>query len=149
MDKSHFKNMILEYTRRIEENTNIALSYISSRFELTNMQLRILLTLCFHETQTIGGLAEKVRIAGTNLSSMCKKLEQRGLLVRQRDQKDERVVHLQLTEEGKEIALEINAYITNRFTEVMGNQKVETLETIIFGVKALNDLMEKVAQQKD
>lgn len=97
-----------------------------------------------YESHTIGSLAEGICVAGTNISAMCKKLENMGLLRRFRDQGDERVVKVVLTERGNGIVSEMDRLLDINISQNIGDEAEETLDDIIKGLQKLNDLLKKV-----
>lgn len=146
MEVSEFRNMVWEYTRKIAEGLNCLFSPVGCKYGLTMMQLRILLELCQCGPHTIGSLADRTCIAGTNISALCKKLEAQGLVERVRNKEDERVVKVALTRTGQDIVLEIDRLCNDKFAEHLVNETEETFEDIISGLQKLNDLLERVSK---
>lgn len=97
-------------------------------------------------SHTVGSLASSTRVAGANISSMCKKLESKRLLERVRDQDDERVVKIALTKMGKEIVLEIDKELNGKFSQQIKNETEETFNDIILGLEKLNTLLQKISK---
>lgn len=141
MDVSDFKSIILEYTRKISENTHNVFSPICEQYGLTMLQVRILAELYQNESHTIGSLADRINIAGANISAMCKKLGNKGFLERVRDPNDERVVKVALTEKGNRIMVEIDKALDEKIAQYISNEPKETLEDIFVGLRKLNDLL--------
>lgn len=140
MDTAEFKNIVFDYTRKINENVNSVFSPAIENCGLTMMQTRILMELYNCETHTIGSLAESICSAGANISAMCKKLEGQGYIERTRNRKDERVVCVVLTEHGKETVLKIENLFSERISKYL-EDKQKTLEDIILGLEKLNELL--------
>ena len=145
MEVSEFKNIILDYTRKIAESMNCIFSPVCEIHELTRMQARILLELHQCGSHTIGSLAESICAAGANISAMCKKLEGQGLLERVRNREDERVVRVVLTESGEETVLEIDRLFNYRISQYLVNETEENLEDIILGLQKLDELLQKIS----
>ena len=68
---------------------------------LTYTQYIALLVLWEQDGQTVGEIGEKLMLDNGTLSPLLKKLEQAGLVQRQRSREDERVVVVSLTEAGR------------------------------------------------
>jgi len=100
MNISEFKKVIWEYTRKINENTNKSFNPIFEEHGLTMLQARVLMELYYYGSNSIGNLAESTYVAGANISTICKRLEKEGLVERTRNQEDERIVMVVLTEMG-------------------------------------------------
>jgi MarR family transcriptional regulator, organic hydroperoxide resistance regulator len=139
-----FKNMLWNYTRKISENTNVIITSICEEYGLTSLQIRILVEVQQHGSHTIGSLAARLNMAGTNISTMCKKLEKLEFLRRFRDPNDERVVKVALTDKGAQTVEEINAALIEKISFSIKGESDESLTDIIEGLKKLNELLERM-----
>lgn len=144
MNVHEFKNIFWDYTRKISENTHILISSFCEEYKLTALQVRILVAIKQHSGATIGSLAETMQVAGTNMSTMCKKLEQKGLIQRTRDPEDERVVKVELTKEGEQIVKHIDQTFTKKISQYIHKEDPEVAQQIITGLKKMNELVEKI-----
>lgn len=146
MDINDLKEIIWTYVRNITDNINLAITPICDKHGLTLLQTRILMVLLKNGKCTIGELADEVNMAGTNISTMCKKLDRRGLITRKREVRDERVVKVTLTEKGKEVANLINQEIDEKIKVVLNEENQDTMEVIIRGLTKLRDLLFKIRE---
>jgi MarR family transcriptional regulator, organic hydroperoxide resistance regulator len=144
MDVINFKNILWSYTRQINERTSNLIITLCDHHGITTLQGRILLEIEQHGSHTIGSLASRLHIAGTNISTMCKKLEGKGLIVRVRDEGDERVVKVALSEKGKTAVEEINQELIEKISNAIHGETEQSLHEIINGLKKLNKLLEKM-----
>lgn len=144
MNISDFKYAILEYTRKINENTNKSFNPVFAEYGLTMLQGRILMELFHFGRLSIGNLAESINAAGANVSAMCKKLEKMGYLYRFRDKEDERVVQVDLTEKGREILLKINGKLNELISWEFSREGEEAFYEIIRGLDKLNKILERI-----
>lgn len=71
------------------------------KLELTYPQYLVLLLLWESDNRTVGELGERLLLDSGTLTPLLKRMEQKGLLTRQRNQADERQVTIQLTESGR------------------------------------------------
>jgi DNA-binding MarR family transcriptional regulator len=146
MNICDFKGILWDYTRKISKNMNNTFCPICEQHGLTMMQVKVLAELNSYGSHTVGSLADSTSIAGTNISAMCKKLEGKGFLKRVRNQEDERVVRIALTQMGKEIVLEIDTSLNKKFLQLMEGESEETLDDIIKGLQKLNTLLQKISK---
>jgi DNA-binding MarR family transcriptional regulator len=70
---------------------------------LTYPQYLAMVCLWEEDSQTVGGLGEKLFLESSTLTPLLKRLETAGYIRRERSRQDERVVMLRLTEEGKRL----------------------------------------------
>ena len=74
---------------------------------LTYTQYIVMMVLWEYGTVSVKKLGDRLHLDSGTLTPLCKKLEERGLITRERDKTDERAVNISLTDEGR--ALETRA----------------------------------------
>ncbi|MFB4390413.1 MULTISPECIES: MarR family winged helix-turn-helix transcriptional regulator [unclassified Pseudomonas] len=82
------------------------------RLDITYPQYLVMLVLWERNTTTVGHLQAALNLETGTLSPMLKRMEGRGLITRERDSSDERVVKVNLTQQGRamrELSSEIPA----------------------------------------
>lgn len=79
--------------------------------ELTAMQWEPLLVLFLGRADTVAALARECSVDCGAMTRLLDRLEQKQLLQRQRSESDRRVVHLMLTDKGREVAASIPAVL--------------------------------------
>ncbi len=72
------------------------------RAEMTPEQYWLLRLLRRRGALSIGELAEILGVTGSSVTTACKRLEKAGLVTRERQSDDERMVRVMLTERGQE-----------------------------------------------
>ena len=85
--------------------TNSVLARLAERQtvgDLTYSQFAVLEALYHLGSMTQGEISSKILKSTSNLTTVIDNLERDGLVRRQRDTKDRRVIHIHLTEAGKE-----------------------------------------------
>ena len=70
---------------------------------LTYPQYLVMAVLWEKDGRTVGEIGEKLLLESSTLTPMLKRLETAGMVRRTRDQDDERVVRIQLTQKGAEL----------------------------------------------
>ena len=84
---------------------------------LTHPQYLVMLALWEHESLAVGELSSMLHLAPATLSPLLRRLEAQGYVQRERQQPDERVVHVSLTSSGKRLrrtALKVPTAIMQR-----------------------------------
>ena len=71
------------------------------KLEVTYPQYLVLLVLFDEESVTVKALGERLYLDSGTLTPMLKRMEEHGLVERNRSSKDERVVEVSLTEKGR------------------------------------------------
>lgn len=74
-----------------------------SEYGLTTPQFGILEALYHLGPMSLGDLADKLLVTGGNVTYVMDRLEEQGLVYRERSPEDRRVVEARLTEEGREL----------------------------------------------
>jgi DNA-binding MarR family transcriptional regulator len=129
VNASEFRDSIWDYSRKINETLSRIFGPVCEQYGLTMLQVGILMELSKYESHTIGSLAEGICAAGANISAMCKKLENMGLLKRVRAQDDERVVKVTLTEKGNTVVLEIDRSFSEKISQNIDSETLKTFES--------------------
>jgi DNA-binding MarR family transcriptional regulator len=71
--------------------------------KLTYPQYLVMLVLWEHEEQTVNQLGEKLKLDSGTLTPLLKRMEVKKFVTRIRSTTDERLVHIALTEKGKDL----------------------------------------------
>lgn len=103
-----------------------ALKPVMRRYGITQSQAQLLFSVHRDSDATVGIIAQKLGLARTNVSAMCKKLAHMGFLKRKRREEDERFVSVALTEVGRDAAL----IIEKRIEKVCQDQKNINLQEV-------------------
>lgn len=114
------------------------------RLGLTYLQYLLLVVLRAQDDQTVSGIGEQLYLESSTLTPLIKRMESAGHVIRRRDTKDERVVRVSLTEEGRKLAQEATC-IPGEALEAIGIP-LEKLRETEAGFKTLRDAMFKSAK---
>lgn len=76
---------------------------ILDRLGLTYTSYLVMLALWEKDGVSVGELGKKLYLDSGTLTPLLKKMERQGLLLRQRDSEDERVVLIALTQKGRDL----------------------------------------------
>ncbi len=109
-------------------------------FNLTYPQYLVLTALSEKDGVKVGELGERLQLETNTLTPLVKRLEAAGLVVRQRDAADERVVRVSLTARGQEVVAAAHACIPQKVLEATGlsgdelrdlNRKLKVLQAAL------------------
>lgn len=139
MTASAYGASIWQFSMILNECLTKALKPIVKRYNLTQSQAQLLFSVHRNEVSTVGSLAQKLGLARTNASAMCKKLASMGFIKRHRKEDDERVVTIALTETGANAAREIESRIEKIYHKKC--VELKEIERMIFAFQEISDLL--------
>lgn len=101
--------------RRISQAVEGYSRFLWQEYGLTSPQLGALRELEKSPLATPGFLAEKLHVSPQTVAGILKRLEQRGLITRARDENDRRSFSLQLSDEGRRLSNEAPSLLRDQF----------------------------------
>jgi MarR family transcriptional regulator, organic hydroperoxide resistance regulator len=107
--------------------------------DVTYPQYLVLLLLWEHESLTVKGMGEKLFLDSGTLTPMLKRMEEQGLLVRERSDEDQRSVSVKLTSEGQKLKQKA-AGIPERILSLAGSTEEENKVLKSSLLRLLNNL---------
>lgn len=119
---------------------------VCQRHGVTMQQLHVLMELSRMPGVQAGQLSDRAGILRTNFPSMCRRLEERGLIERRRNDQDKRSLQLRVTDEGRALLAAIEDDARRRYDAAFALEPAETFETISAGLAALNAFMQKLGR---
>lgn len=119
---------------------------VCQRHGLTLQQMHVLVELAGMPGQTPSQLSERAGILRTNFSGLCRKLEERGLVERRRNERDRRSNELRVTDEGRALLARIDEDFRASYGFAFENEPQETFDDILAGFKALNAFTAKLGR---
>lgn len=123
------KQVMNSLTRRVDAHMQ--------PLELTGMQWEPLMLLWLKRADTVAGLARVSQVGVPSMTRMLDRLEQKGLLRRERSETDRRVVHLHLTTKGRKAASRIWPIVVEGMNVHLDGFKKEELNL-------MNDLLARM-----
>jgi DNA-binding MarR family transcriptional regulator len=133
---------ILQSIRRIMRAVDIYSRKLRSQCELTAPQLVCLGTIVEHGPLTVSGIAQRVYLSPSTVVGILDRLEARGLVARERDTNDRRVVNTCATNAGKETISKAPSALQDGLHEALRNLPLLEQATIALSLKRVVDLME-------
>ncbi len=103
MDEQFFFLRVREILKEINMKMMARLVKLYEPYELTPPQVSILSILKNNKGIKVSELGTLMRTADSNISSICRRLEDRGFVTRERDETDRRVVYIQPTQKAKDL----------------------------------------------
>ena len=107
------------------------------------MQIRVLYEIRSSEKPNIGSLSRLMSQNHGNCSSLCKKLEQAGLVERRRGREDERRVTLCLTDRGERAIAGVVSRLDEKLAPALAATTPEELEIMRQGMRVMEKLLQR------
>ncbi len=117
---------ILQALRRIIRAVDIHSRKLNSEFSITTPQMICLRTLAKREYMTLSELASDVNLCISTVNGIVDRMEAKGILTRNRSEKDRRKVVLKITGSGLRIVEQAPSLLQERFSKSL--QKLSPLE---------------------
>lgn len=141
-----FRRELLRMSRSFQRVTHDSIAPVCQEHGVTVQQMHVLLELMQESGQTASQLSDRAGILRTNFATVCRKLEERGLLERRRSNTDKRAFELRVTDKGRTLLKNIDADIDRRYGEFFAAEPYETFDAIVLGFRALRDLAERIGR---
>ena len=112
-------------------------------FNITVPQFTALQILIYNESMTIGELSQKMDLACSTITDLIDRMEKNNLVARKKDEKDKRVVNIEVLPNGHEILKEVLKkrveYLNGKLTEFSDEDKLN----LNIGLKSLHDAVKE------
>ena len=121
---------------------------ILADFDITPPQFNALLTLIQSGSLTIGELGERMYLACSTATDLVDRMERNGLVARERDTSDRRVIRLKVLDRGHQMLDEVMMARKRYLSSVLEKISGEEIKAMIVALIHLSELMtlEEVAQ---
>jgi DNA-binding MarR family transcriptional regulator len=130
---------VFQSLRRIIRAVDLHSRKLSAQHKITGPQLVCLLAVDEHEPVTGSTIARHVYLSPSTVIGILDRLEAKGLIRRERDPKDRRLVQVSLAEQGRALVKSAPSPLQDRLAEAM-NKLPEAKQTRIAG--ALDQIVE-------
>lgn len=128
---------IFSYLRRIINAVDIYSSKLRDKTGLNASQLSCLLVLEKTGPLSLSKLSQHVYLSPSMITSIVDQLENKELVIRMRKSADRRVILIELTEKGKEVAQTAPPSFQEQLTSSLNNLKEEEKKTLFDSLNKL------------
>lgn len=117
--------------------------HLMTRYELTTPQLICLLNIIEHDNKANPShIAREIFLSPSTIIGILDRLEQRGLIKRERDKKDRRVVNVSATAKGKKLAEKAPSPMQDSLATALRELPANEQATIVRSLNRIVELME-------
>lgn len=134
---------IEKYLRKIEYIIRKKGREILQDFNITVPQFTALQILIYKKTMTIGELSQSMDLACSTITDLIDRMEKSNLVVRKRDEKDKRVVKVEVLPSGHKILEEVLRKRVEYLNGKLENLSQEDKLNLNKGLKFLHDAVKE------
>lgn len=99
--------------------------------KVNRSELTAILMLHFRGQQTMSALADRLGVPLSTTTSLVKRLVQKGMVERTQSTKDQRIMNVELTDEGLKLALQANVIMESMLKRIQNSLSKEELEQFL------------------
>lgn len=132
----------MQSLRRIIKSLQDYSQIVSRHFRITGPQLWVLKTIYQKGSLSLGGLSREMFINPSTVTGVVDRLEKRNYVLRVRNEKDRRVVKVQLTPQGNRLAKRTPNPIQGKMIYGLRKLRKDELFSIYKSVRRLVEIME-------
>jgi DNA-binding MarR family transcriptional regulator len=140
--QSPIDTQVLSAVRRLIRATDLESKQLARLTNLSTSQLLVLDLLAINSPQTVGSIADRVGLAQATVSGVLDRLEERGLIARQRGDSDRRQIMVHLTDSGRSLQEQAPTALQTRFLANFSSLQDWEKTAILSALQRLADLME-------
>jgi len=133
---------VLQALRQIIRAVDLHSRQLLGQHKVTGPQLITLLTVEKYEPVTASAIANNIYLSPSTVIGILDRLEIKGLIRRDRDLKDRRLVQVSLTEQGKALASNAPSPLQDTLAEAMGKLPETELVVIAESLERIVGLMQ-------
>ncbi|NLX62386.1 MAG: MarR family transcriptional regulator [Tissierellia bacterium] len=134
---------IEKYLRKVDYIIRKKGREILKDFNITIPQFTALQILINNEGMTIGELSQKMALACSTITDLVDRMERNDLVIRKRDEKDKRVVRIEVLPKGHQIVEKVLEKRVKFLDSKMRNLTEEQKLNLKEGLKSLYDAMQE------
>jgi DNA-binding MarR family transcriptional regulator len=139
---TRFDLRVFQALRRIIRAVDLHSRKLSSQHEITGPQLFCLLSVAEHEPVTPSAIARHVHLSPSTVIGILDRLDAKGLVSRERDLTDRRLVQVSLTEKGDAIVANAPSPLQDTLSEAMNELPKAELSAIAASLDRIVEMME-------
>jgi DNA-binding MarR family transcriptional regulator len=134
--------MFFATLRRMSRNLDLHSRKLEKQYGLTVPQLNVIWAVGAAHRVPIGQVAERISLSGATVTSIVDRLEEHGLVTRERSADDKRQVLLSLTERGRKLLSSGPQPFHDCFIERLGHLERWQQTQLLSALQHVADMME-------
>jgi DNA-binding MarR family transcriptional regulator len=146
LDWKDIMDRILNSYNAISKSINPANLY---KIELTSSQIKVLATFTERECYSMTELSQMLSVTLPTMTAMIDRLILSGLVKRERDERDRRVVLVRLTGDGKKVISNLMEIRKQEIEKVLRTLEHEEVEVFLGSIESVAQLLTKARTRVD
>jgi DNA-binding MarR family transcriptional regulator len=134
---------VLQSLRRIIRAVSLYSHRLAAIYKITAPQLVCLLTIVKEGSLNLSTLSKRVFLSASTVVGILDRLEEKGLITRQRDHKDRRLINVQATPKGKDLVAQTPSPLPTALANALKELPELEQATIALSLERIVDLMEE------
>jgi DNA-binding MarR family transcriptional regulator len=147
-DLAEYQTQVILTILHIMGNLRHSGMSVLSEVELSYPQILVLYALLETGGSTIGGLSQHLKISQGVISRTVDRLADKGMVERERDEDDRRVVQVGLSPEGNDFATKMITYHVDKFGDQFNKIDRDDRDTFLKLLKEIDSRLEKQALEE-
>jgi DNA-binding MarR family transcriptional regulator len=141
--KVRYDLSIMQSLRRIIRAVSLYSHQLVATYKITAPQLVCLLTIVNEGPLNLSRLSKQVFLSASTVVGILDRLEEKGLITRQRDHKDRRLINVQATTKGEDLVAQTPSPLPTALANALNQLPELEQATIALSLERIVDLMEE------
>jgi DNA-binding MarR family transcriptional regulator len=133
---------IIFLVRKLMQGAEIYTKELNKKYSVTSAQLNCLLALYENGPLPPSQIAKHMMVNSSTVTGVIDRLEQKGLVTRQRNSPDRRIINIQLTPGGKKMAKVAPPPVQQRVVDGLQKLSSKELDQIILSLTKLTRMLD-------
>jgi DNA-binding MarR family transcriptional regulator len=133
---------IIYQIRRLMQAGELYTKELNKTYQVSVPQLSCILALYENGPLPPSQIAKHIMVKSSTVTGIIDRLEQKGLVCRLRDSSDRRVINIQLTERGNELARNAPPPIQHKVVDGLKRLPQKKIEKIVKSLRTLTQLLD-------
>jgi DNA-binding MarR family transcriptional regulator len=136
-EKSELVKKIIELQRQVRRGLRRRMPEAWMNLNLTIPQLKSLFLIAREGSMNTKSLAEGLGVTSSNVTGIVDRLVKQGLVSRQEDPEDRRMLQIQVTDKGEAILTSLREETVSTMADVLARMSVEELSSLARGLSSM------------
>ena len=136
-DKAELVKQIIELQRQVRRVLRRRKPEAWMNLNLTIAQLKSLFLIAREGSMNTKSLAEGLGVTSSNVTGIIDRLVKQGLVSRQENPEDRRMLRLRVTDKGEDILTSLREETISSMSEVLARMSIEELSSLARGLSSL------------